>query len=160
MKNMFFQHIIEAEAAEAAEAATTTTAVVESFEVLRGYGVRGRVNQLEMVVASGNYLQTLGVETVDDGDAVTRAYVVQQGRLQGYIEMSDELRPDAVAAIEEWATIFTEPTKLSKTVGKNWLLHGRTIKADIAKEEADWSSGDYFNAGVDTAMALTEAVGS
>merc|ERR1712242_645193 len=47
-----------------------------------------------------------------------------------------------VAAIEEWATIFTEPTKLSKTVGKNWLLHGRTIKA-----------------GVDTAMALTEAVG-
>ena len=64
-----------------------------------------------------------------------------------------------VASIEEWATIFTEPTKLSKTVGKNWLLHGRTIKADIAKEEADWSSGDYFNAGVDTAMALTEAVG-
>ena len=66
--------------------------------------------QLEMVVASGNYLQTLGVETVDDGDAVTRAYVVQQGRLQGYIEMSDELRPDAVAAIEEWRSLGVEQT--------------------------------------------------
>ena len=104
------EHPLARAIVEAAEAATTTTAVVESFEVLRGYGVRGKVNQLEMVVASGNYLQTLGVETVDDGDAVTRAYVVQQGRLQGYIEMSDELRPDAVAAIEEWRSLGVEQT--------------------------------------------------
>ena len=104
------EHPLARAIVEAAEAATTTTAVVESFEVLRGYGVRGRVNQLEMVVASGNYLQTLGVETVDDGDAVTRAYVVQQGRLQGYIEMSDELRPDAVTAIEEWRSLGVEQT--------------------------------------------------
>ena len=64
-----------------------------------------------------------------------------------------------VAAIEAWAQIFTEPTKLAKTVGKRWLLHGRTIKKDIAQEEADWSAGNYFDAGKDTALALTEAVG-
>lgn len=104
------EHPLARAIVEAAEAATTTTSVVESFETLRGYGVRGRVNQLEMVVASGNYLQTLGVETIDEGDAVTRAYVVQQGRLQGYIEMSDELRPDAVAAIEEWRSLGVEQT--------------------------------------------------
>jgi len=38
---------------------------------------------------------------------------------------------DDVAAIEAWAKIFTEPTKLAKTVGKNWLLHGSKIRADI-----------------------------
>lgn len=64
-----------------------------------------------------------------------------------------------IAAIESWATIFTEPEELAKTVGKNWLLHRKTIKADLEKESADWASGNYFSAGVDTAMALTEAVG-
>ena len=65
---------------------------------------------------------------------------------------------DDIAAIESWATIFTKPEKLAETVGKNWLLHRRTIKADLAKEQSDWSSGNYFQAGVDTAMALTEAI--
>jgi len=66
---------------------------------------------------------------------------------------------DDITAIEAWAQIFTEPEKLSKTVAKRWLFHGSKIKADIAKEEADWSAGDYFDAGIDTALALTEAVG-
>ena len=83
---------------------------LDSFEALRGYGVRGRVNQQEMVVASANYLRTLGLEPVDEGDAVTRAYVVQEGRLQGYIEMSDELRPDAAAAFAEWRSLGVERT--------------------------------------------------
>lgn len=54
---------------------------------------------------------------------------------------------DDIAAIESWAQIFTHPTELSKTVAKHWLLHGNQIKGDIAKEEADWSAGDYFAAG-------------
>ena len=66
---------------------------------------------------------------------------------------------DDIAAIESWATIFTQPVELSKTVGKNYLLHRRTINEYIDKEQAAWASGDYFNAGVDTAIALTEAVG-
>ena len=66
---------------------------------------------------------------------------------------------DDIAAIESWAQIFTHPTELSKTVAKHWLLHGNQIKGDIANEEADWSAGDYFAAGQDTAAALTLAVG-
>lgn len=66
---------------------------------------------------------------------------------------------DDIAAIEIWADIFTEPEILAKTLSKNWLLHRRTIKDDLAKESADWAAGEYFNAGVDTALALTEAVG-
>lgn len=66
---------------------------------------------------------------------------------------------DDIAAIEAWATIFTNPTELAKTVGKRWLFHGSQIKADIAQEEADWAAGSYFDAGKDVADALTLAVG-
>ena len=66
---------------------------------------------------------------------------------------------DDIAAIENWAKIFTEPTTLAETVAKHWLFHGSQIKKDIAQEEADWSAGNYFAAGQDTAAALTLAVG-
>jgi hypothetical protein len=48
---------------------------------------------------------------------------------------------------------------LAETVAKNWLLHKRGIKKDIANEEADWASGNYFAAGCDTADALVKLVG-
>ena len=66
---------------------------------------------------------------------------------------------DDVASIEAWAQIFTNPAELSKTVAKHWVFHGSQIKADISQEESDWSAGSYFDAGVDTAKALTLAVG-
>ena len=58
---------------------------------------------------------------------------------------------DDIAAIESWATIFTQPEALAETVGKNWLLHRSTIKGYLAEEESDWATGEYFAAGVDTA---------
>ena len=63
---------------------------------------------------------------------------------------------DDLATIADWATIFTKPEALFKEAGKNYVLHRKTIKGDIADEQAHWSSGQYFNAGIDTAMALTE----
>ena len=61
---------------------------------------------------------------------------------------------DDLAEIEAWAQIFTEPATLAKKVSKNWLLHKRKVKADIAQEEADWAAGSYFDAGKDTANAI------
>ena len=66
---------------------------------------------------------------------------------------------DDINKIENWAKIFTEPLTLAKTASKNWLLHHKVIKEDIAKEEADWGSEKYFQAGIDSAMAVTEVVG-
>lgn len=66
---------------------------------------------------------------------------------------------DDFARIAAWGQIFTEPTKLAETVAKNWLLHKRGIKKDIAKEQADWANGDYFSAGTDIADALTKLIG-
>ncbi len=39
-----------------------------------------------------------------------------------------------IAAIEAWAAIFKQPIKLSKIVGKNWLMHGTEIKKNIEEE--------------------------
>ena len=66
---------------------------------------------------------------------------------------------DDLHAIESWATIFTKPVELVETLGKHWLFHRKTIKADLAKEKQDWAADNYFEAGVDIAMAFTEAVG-
>jgi hypothetical protein len=66
---------------------------------------------------------------------------------------------DDFARIAEWADIFTQPAHLAETVTKNWLLHKRGIKKDIAAEQADWAAGSYFSAGVDTADALVKLVG-
>jgi len=64
-----------------------------------------------------------------------------------------------IARIEAWAEIFTNPKELTVTVSKNWLLHKRGIEKDIAQEKVDWSNGDYFAAGVDTADALVKLIG-
>ena len=66
---------------------------------------------------------------------------------------------DDLARIGAWATIFEQPVRLSETAGKNYLLHGRAFKKDIAAEETDWSTGNYFNAGIDTADALVLLLG-
>jgi len=66
---------------------------------------------------------------------------------------------DDFARIHDWAQIFTEPKELAETVGKHWLLHKRGIKKDIASEKSDWASGNYFEAGEDTADALVKLIG-
>jgi len=66
---------------------------------------------------------------------------------------------DDVAAIEQWAQIFKEPTTLVETLGKHWLIHQKAIKKDIAAEKSDWSAKNYFKAGADIADAVTLAVG-
>ena len=63
-----------------------------------------------------------------------------------------------LATIDDWATIFTQPEALAKTAGKNFLLHRKTIMGDINDEKDHWAAGQYFNAGIDTAMALTEII--
>jgi hypothetical protein len=64
-----------------------------------------------------------------------------------------------IARIQAWAEIFTEPATLTKTVGKNWLLHKKAVKKDIAAMKSDWALEQYFQSGVDTADALVKLVG-
>lgn len=66
---------------------------------------------------------------------------------------------DDISAIEQWAEIFEEPTKLAEKASKAWLLHKNKVKKDAGSIEADWESGLYFNSGVDVADLLTLVVG-
>ena len=59
-----------------------------------------------------------------------------------------------IAEIEAWAKGFEDIGHLTKEVTKNWLLHKKIVKADIANEESDWASKDYFGAGKETAFAI------
>lgn len=47
---------------------------------------------------------------------------------------------DDIAALEEWASIFTRPADLSATIAKHLALHRKAIKADIALDKAEWDA--------------------
>jgi len=64
-----------------------------------------------------------------------------------------------IAAIESWATIFTDPAKLSKTLAKHYAFHKAEIQTDITTLETDWDAQSYFQAGDDLAALMTVAVG-
>jgi len=66
---------------------------------------------------------------------------------------------DDIAAIEEWAQIFTDVPKLTATLSKNYLLHKKRIESDISKVEADADAGQWFQCGVDAADLATTAIG-
>ena len=64
-----------------------------------------------------------------------------------------------IAAIEQWAQIFTDPAKLSATLAKHYAFHKKEIEADVKTLETDWDAKSYFQAGDDLAALMTLAVG-
>jgi len=66
---------------------------------------------------------------------------------------------DDIAALADWAKIFTDPAALSATIAKHLALHRKAIKADIAQDKAQWEAGEWFAAGVTTADLATLAIG-
>jgi len=66
---------------------------------------------------------------------------------------------DDIAAIEKWATIFTDIPALTKKVTKNFALHPVQSKADIAKAKSDEAAGAWFALGEDLAALATLLIG-
>ena len=52
-----------------------------------------------------------------------------------------------IAAIEDWAAVFTEPQALMQQIFNNYMSHSGDIMASISKEKADWAAGEYYKAG-------------
>jgi len=65
-----------------------------------------------------------------------------------------------ISAIESWAKIFTNRTKLIAKITRNMALHHKEITADIATFETDFKAAEYFKAGEDVADLLAVAVGT
>lgn len=66
---------------------------------------------------------------------------------------------DDLAAIKEWATIFTDPKALSARIAKHMALHSKQIKSDIAQDKAHWAAEEFWMAGLTTADLATVAIG-
>lgn len=70
--------------------------VVEDFQALPGQGVRGRIEDLDLRLGSP---ALFGVNP--QGDPRTRIYLEVDGRLRGWIALSDPLRSDAQTAVNQ-----------------------------------------------------------
>lgn len=66
---------------------------------------------------------------------------------------------DDITAIEEWAQVFTNKTKLISTVSKHYLFHKSEVQADLTKLEADYAAAEFFHTGEDIADLMTVLVG-
>ena len=62
-------------------------------------------------------------------------------------------------AIEAWANIFKNKPALVATVTKNYLIHKKGVKADIAEMKAEWAADSFFKAGVTAADIIVKTVG-
>ena len=64
-----------------------------------------------------------------------------------------------LTAIKEWASVFTDKTKLISTVSKHYLLHKKQVTADINQLKADFASEKYFKTGEDLATLSIALLG-
>lgn len=154
----------------AAIIATTSAATLDAMAVpdwVAGfiYGLTGdnHLTEIEQCITGGQGLADdaeAALAKIKSGEFIKGAEAI--GKVVNEFPdalVNCESMGDDLAAIEDWAKIFTEPKALAEKASKNWLLHHRAIKEDIANEEAAWDAEQYFQAGLDAAMAVTETVG-
>ncbi len=93
-------HPLAAAVVERAAAAKLNVPEPADFEVIRGRGVRARIDGRAVLAGNAAFLVENGVSApaVDDG-AGTVVYVVADGRALGVLHLADPLRPDAAASM-------------------------------------------------------------
>lgn len=64
-----------------------------------------------------------------------------------------------ITAIKLWAQVFKDIPSLTKKVTKNFALHSKAAKADIAKVKADYAAAEWFHAGKATADLASLLIG-
>jgi len=111
----------------------------ENFEVLKGEGVKGKVDGKEVRLVSKGYLDKNNVkipEEVKKKISGTLVFVLINGNLKALIELSDKIREDSYEAIK----------RLKNEGIKCWMLTGDN--KEVAKEVADELELDGFFAEV------------
>ncbi len=111
----------------------------EDFEVVKGEGVKGKVEGKEIKLVSKSYLDKNNIEIPEEAAQKiggTLVFVLIDGELKGLIVLSDKIREDSYEAIK----------KLKKEGIKCWMLTGDN--KEVAKEVADELELDGFFAEV------------
>ena len=114
------------------------------------------ITSSEQLVADANICMDL----LHDGKTI--AFIEAYGALK--VELADNSETchsmsDDLDRFHSWASVFDDSSELIKIVGKNWLKNKTAIQKDMAAKKTDWAAGNYFNAGIDFADAITLAVG-
>jgi Cu2+-exporting ATPase len=111
----------------------------ENFEIIKGEGVKGKIEGKEVRLVSKNYLDRHNIpipEKEVKGLSGSLVFVLIDGKLKGLIELSDKIREDSYEAVE----------RLKKEGIKCWMLTGDN--KDVAKDVADELELDGFFAEV------------
>ncbi|MBD3360680.1 cadmium-translocating P-type ATPase, partial [Candidatus Peregrinibacteria bacterium] len=112
---------------------------VESFEAMKGEGVKGKVGKKDIKVVSFGYLKKNEIKIPDDSEeetAVTTSFVLVDDELIGSIELSDKIRKESKNAIE----------KLKKENIECWMVTGD--KEGVAKKVSEELGLDGYFAEV------------
>jgi Cu2+-exporting ATPase len=101
----------------------------ESFEVIKGEGIKGKVEGKEIRLVSKNYLDKNNIIIPEEAAkkvSGTLVFVLINGKLRGLIELSDKIREDSYEAIK----------KLKNEGIKCWMLTGdnKNVAQDVADE--------------------------
>lgn len=111
----------------------------ENFEVIKGEGVKGKVNGKEVRLVSKSYLERNDIKIPEEAvksASGTLVFILINDKLKGLIELSDKIREDSYVAIK----------KLRKEGIKCWMLTGDN--KEVAKEVANELELDGFFAEV------------
>ena len=141
---------------------------IPDFVAGLAYGLTGENNLLEIEACydGGVIMEQEIVKGIADIKTGGWDYDVQAALEFGLVALqvpaalsTCEGMDDDLAAIEDWASIFKNPAKLSATVASHYALHRKAIKSDIGSLETNFGAGDFFQAGQDAADLLKLAIG-
>jgi Zn2+/Cd2+-exporting ATPase len=94
---------------------TTIAHSIDGIEEIRGHGLRGIVGGREVLAGNAKLLTKYNVELVDEtsNSAETTVFVIVDKKLAGYVVISDEIKPDAKAAIQQLQSLRLNTVMLS-----------------------------------------------
>ncbi|WP_085310057.1 heavy metal translocating P-type ATPase [Planktotalea arctica] len=93
------EHPIARALIEAAQAQGLDLAPIEGFESITGGGVRGHIKNRDVLLGNARLLGSVGIEAPQDGFSGTEILLAVDGTLAARFEISDPLKPSAVASI-------------------------------------------------------------
>ncbi|HNR65845.1 MAG TPA: copper-translocating P-type ATPase [Atribacterota bacterium] len=112
---------------------------VSDFEVIKGQGVKGKIEGKSIALVSQNYVKKNNPEILkqfNTNEAGTLVYILLDGKIIGLITLSDKIREESYKAIE----------RLQKMGIKCWMLTGDN--QNIAREVSDKLNLDGYMAEV------------
>jgi len=106
----FSEHSIGRSIVKAAEEMAIKLGEPSEFKVMPGAGVRARVNEQDVIIGSHRLLTEQGILLSEEHMAKVRSYELQgktavlvavAGKIEGYVTLADEPRPETKGAIAE-----------------------------------------------------------